>query len=76
MDPRFKTLSFLSDKDRLNVIASVEAEAVMLTVGNTSTSNELTSTEVEVTQESDFLFLKNAKLVRWRNIFLALLMIS
>ena len=64
MDPRFKTLSFLSDEDRLNVVASVEAEAVMLAVGNTSTSNELetaTSTEVEITQESDLPLSKKCK---------------
>ena len=32
MDPRFKALSFLSDESRLNVIASVEAEVVMLAI--------------------------------------------
>ena len=49
MDPRFKTQPFLSDEDRLNVIASVEAKVVMLAV-NTTTSSEsesLTSAEVE-----------------------------
>lgn len=63
MDPRVKALSFLSDEDRLNVIASVEAEAVMLAVGNAGTSHELetlTSTE-EITQETDLLLSKKCE---------------
>ena len=65
MDPRFKALSFLSDESRLNVIASVEAEAevVMLAI-NTSTVHEsesATSTEVETTEEPDLPLSKKCK---------------
>ena len=63
MDPRFKALSFLSYEDRLNVIASVEAEVVMLAI-NTSTSNEsesLTSAEVETTEGPDLPLSKKCR---------------
>ena len=67
MDPRFKALSFLSDESRLNVIASVEAEVVMLAI-NTSTSNhdpnefELSpSKEVETTEDPDLPLSKKCK---------------
>ena len=63
---------------RLNVIASVEAEVVMFNLAiNTSTVHEsesAASTEVETTEEQISLFLRNAKLVRQRSIFFALLM--
>ena len=63
MDPRFKALSFLSDEDRLNVIASMEAEVVMLAI-NTSTSNESessTSAEVETTEGPDLPLSKKCR---------------
>ena len=36
MDPKFNVLSFFSEEDRLNVIASVEAEVVMLSINTSS----------------------------------------
>ena len=63
MDPRFKALSILSDEDRLNVIASVEAEVVMLAI-NTITSNESessTSAEVETTEGPDLPLSKKCR---------------
>ena len=67
MDPRFKGLPLLSDDDHLNVVGSVEAEAVMLAVNN-STPNEIelsTSSEIELLDEPD---LPLSKLVRQKNI--------
>ena len=49
-DPRFKALPFLFDEDCLNVVGSVEAEALMLALNN-SILNELelsTSSEIEL----------------------------
>ena len=63
MDPWFKTLSFLSDESRLNVIASVEAEVVMLAI-KTSTVHEsesATSTEVETTEQPDLPLAKKCQ---------------
>ena len=61
MAPRFKALSFPSDG--LNVIASVEAEVVMLAI-NTSTSNESessTSAEVHTTEGPDLPLSKKSR---------------
>ena len=63
MDPRFKALSFLSDESRLNVIASVEAEVVMLAI-NASTVHEsesATSTDVETTEQPDLPLAKKCQ---------------
>ena len=60
MDPRFKSLSFLSDENRLNVVASVEAEAVMLAINN-NTSNESTSAELETAEELDLPLSKKCR---------------
>ena len=63
MDPKFNVLSFLSDEDKLNMIASVKAEVVMLPI-NTSISNKsesLTSAEVDSTEGPDLLFSKKCE---------------
>ena len=66
MDPRFNVLLFLSDEDRLNVVASVEAEVVMLAI-NTSALNKsesLTSAEVETTEGTNLPFSTKCKGVK------------
>ena len=68
MDLRFKALPFLSDDDRLNVVGSVEAEAVVLAVNN-STSNELellTSLEIELLKAPDLPLSKKCKVTEKR----------
>jgi len=63
-DPRFKELAFLPDDDRLDVIASVEAETVVLAENITSPETESSfssSTECEVSEESDLPLSKRCK---------------
>ena len=63
MDPMFKVLPFVLDEDHLNVVGSVEAEAVMLAINN-STPNELelsTSLKIELLKEPDLPLSKKCK---------------
>ena len=64
LDPRFKALSFLPDDYRLDMIASVEAETVVLAQNITSQETESSfssSAECEVTDESNLPLSKRCK---------------
>ena len=77
LDLRFKTLFFLPDDDRLDVITSVEAETVVLAQNITSQETESSfssSSECEVTDESDLPLSKKCKVSKAEKCLLSLLM--
>ena len=73
MDPKFKTLSFISDEHRLNVVAFVEAKEVILAINNISLSNLSTSTELETTGELDLPFSKKCRVSKAEKCLLLIL---
>ena len=65
LDPRFKALSFLPDDDRLDVIASIEAETVMVAqnIASKDTESAVSSSaeSAEATEELDLPLSKRCK---------------